>query len=78
MSDLQLRLAVLGLSSLEMLESRVLVSIEQVLKHFGIPRVNAVVNNNNNNSTSIANSSLCKVNFQTGNMMLAKRSELLF
>jgi pyruvate kinase len=81
LSNLQLRLAEQGLS-LEMLESRVLVSIEQVLKHFGIPRINTVVNNNNNNnnnsSTSIPNSSLCKVNFQTGNMMLAKRGELLF
>src|ERR687888_108598 len=41
LSDLQLKLAEHGLSSLEMLESRVLVSIEQVLKHFGIPPVNA-------------------------------------
>jgi pyruvate kinase len=65
LSDLQLRLAEYGLSSLEMLESRVLVSIEQVLKHFGIPPLNT-------------SSSLCKVNSQTGNLMLAKRSELLF
>ena len=67
LSDLQLRLAEHGLSSLEMLESRVLVSIEQVLKHFGIPPVNAGSSN-----------SLCKVNSQAGNLVLAKRSELLF
>jgi pyruvate kinase len=80
LSDLQLRLAEQGLSSLEMLESRVLVSIEQVLKHFRIPRVNTVVSSSSSSSstTSIAYSSLCKVNSQTGNMMLAKRSELLF
>jgi pyruvate kinase len=75
LSDLQLRLAEQGLSSLEMLESRVLVSIEQVLKRFGIPRVNAVVSSS---STTTISGGLCKVNFQTGNMMLAKRSELLF
>jgi pyruvate kinase len=71
LSDLQLRLAEQGLSSLEMLESRVLVSIEQVLKHFGIlpPPVN---------TSGSSTSSLCKVNFQTGNLMLARRSELLF
>lgn len=74
LSDLQLRLAEQGLSSLEMLESRVLVSIEQVLKRFGIPRVNAVVSS----STTTISGGLCKVNFQTGNMILAKRSELLF
>jgi hypothetical protein len=36
-SDLQLRLAEEGLSSLGTLESHVLVGIERVLKHFGIP-----------------------------------------
>jgi len=36
LSDLQLSLAEQGLSSLGMLEGEVLVSIEQVLKHFGI------------------------------------------
>jgi pyruvate kinase len=65
LSDLQLRLAEQGLSSLEMLESRVLVSIEQVLKHFGIAAVNTI-------------SSLCKIKSQSGSLMLAKRSELLF
>jgi pyruvate kinase len=65
LSDLQLRLAEQGLSSLEMLESRVLVSIEQVLKHFGIGPVDT-------------SSSLCKVKSQSGSLMLAKRSELLF
>ena len=75
LSDLQLRLAEQGLSSLEMLESRVLVSIEQVLKHFGLPRVNVVISSSSSSTTS---GGLCKVNSQTGNMMLAKRSELLF
>jgi pyruvate kinase len=74
LSDLQLRLAEQGLSSLEMLESRVLVSIEQVLKHFGMPRVNVV----SSSSTTATSGGLCKVNSQTGNMMLVKRSELLF
>jgi len=36
-SDLQPRLAEEGLSSLGTLESHVLVGIERVLKHFGIP-----------------------------------------
>ena len=74
LSNLQLRLAEEGLSSLEMLESRVLVSIEQVLKHFGILPPPPPVNTSGGSRTS----SLCKVNFQTGNLMLAKRSELLF
>lgn len=64
LSELQLRLAEQGLSSLGMLESHVLVSIEQVLKHFGIAPINT--------------SSLCRVNCQSGSLMLAKRSELLF
>ncbi|MGC1929779.1 MAG: pyruvate kinase [Candidatus Nitrosopolaris sp.] len=64
MSDLQLRLDDEGLSSLGMLESHVLVSIEQVLKHFGIASIN--------------NSSLCRINSQSGSTLLARRSELLF
>src|SRR5919198_1071037 len=67
LSDLQLKLAEHGLSSLEMLESRVLVSIEQVLKHFGIAPV-----------SSTSSSGLCKVKSQSASLMLAKRSELLF
>jgi pyruvate kinase len=66
LSDLQLRLDEQGLSSLEMLESRVLVSIEQVIKHFGIAAVNT------------GNSNLCKVKSQSGSLMQAKRRELLF
>ena len=38
--DLQLRLSEHGLSSLGMLESHVLIGIEQVIKHFGIKPVN--------------------------------------
>src|SRR5690349_16703750 len=48
LSGLQLRLAEQGLSSLGMLESHVLFSIEQVLKHFGI----APINNTSNSSSS--------------------------
>jgi pyruvate kinase len=61
---LQLKLAEEGLSSLGMSESHVLVSIEQVLKHFGIKPVNT--------------SSLCKINSQSGMLLLTRRSELLF
>jgi pyruvate kinase len=50
-----------------MLESRVLVSIEQVLKHFGISPVNTNSSRN-----------LCKIKSQSGSLTLAKRSELLF
>ena len=50
LSDLQLRLDDEGLSSLGMLESHVLVSIEQVLKYFGIASINT--------------SSLCRINSQ--------------
>jgi hypothetical protein len=65
LSDLQLRLADHGLSSLEMLESHVLVSIERILKHFNISPANT-------------SSSFCKINSQDANSILAKRSELLF
>jgi hypothetical protein len=65
LSDLQLRLADHGLSSLEMLESHVLVSIERILKHFNIAPANT-------------SGSLCKINSQDANSILAKRSELLF
>ena len=62
--DLQLGLAEQGLSSLGMSESHVLISIEHILKHFGIRPVNT--------------SSLCKIDSQSGGLLLAKRSELLF
>ena len=65
LADLQLRLAEHGLSSLEMLESHVLVSIEQVLKHFKM-------------EAASTNSNLCKIKFQDASSVLAKRSELLF
>ncbi|MDQ6668510.1 MAG: pyruvate kinase, partial [Thermoproteota archaeon] len=64
LSDLQLRLAEQGLSSLGMLEGEVLVSIEQVLKHFGIRPGNT--------------SSLCKVNAKSASLLLGKRSKLIF
>jgi pyruvate kinase len=64
LSDLQLRLAEQGLSSLGMLEGEVLVSIEQVLKHFGIRPGNT--------------SSLCKINSKNAGLLLRKRSKLLF
>jgi pyruvate kinase len=64
--DLQLRLAEEGLSSLGMSESHVLVSIERILKHFGIKPVSA------------NDSSLCRIDSQSGSLLLAKRSELLF
>jgi pyruvate kinase len=64
-SDLQLRLAEEGLSSLGTLESHVLVGIERVLKHFAIPAppTNA--------------SGLCKINSYEGSTLLTERSELL-
>ncbi|MGB7954144.1 MAG: pyruvate kinase, partial [Candidatus Nitrosopolaris sp.] len=64
LSDLQLRLAEQGLSSLGMLEGEVLFSIEQVLKHFGIHPGNT--------------SSLCKINSKSASLLLGKRSKLLF
>jgi pyruvate kinase len=64
LSDLQLRLAEQGLSSLGMLEGEVLVSIEQVLKHFGIRPGNT--------------SSLCKINSKSAGLLLGKRSKLIF
>ncbi|PWU81578.1 MAG: hypothetical protein DLM72_06220 [Candidatus Nitrosopolaris wilkensis] len=64
LSDLQLRLAEQGLSSLGMLEGDVLVSIEQVLKHFGIRPSNT--------------SSLCKINAKSASLLLGKRSKLIF
>jgi len=62
LSDLQLRLATQGLSSLAMLEGHVLESIEKILKYFGIEPINT---------------SLCKVDSQASDLLLAKRSELL-
>jgi pyruvate kinase len=64
LSDLQLKLADQGLSSLGMLEGEVLVSIEQVLKHFGIRPGNT--------------SSLCKINSKSASLLLGKRSKLIF
>jgi pyruvate kinase len=64
LSELQLRLAEQGLSSLGMLEGEVLVSVEQVLKHFGIRPGNT--------------SSLCKINAKSASLLLGKRSKLLF
>ncbi len=64
LSDLQLRLAEEGLSSLGMIESNVLTSIEQVLKHFGI--------------TPTKHDKLCKVTSQWGSLTLGNRTELLF
>jgi pyruvate kinase len=64
--DLQIRLAEEGLSSLGMSESHVLVSIERILKHFGIKPVSA------------NDSSLCRIDSGSGSLLLAKRSELLF
>jgi pyruvate kinase len=64
LSDLQLRLAEQGLSSLGMLEGEVLVSIEQVLKHFGIRPGNT--------------SNLCKINSKSAGLLLGKRSKLIF
>jgi pyruvate kinase len=66
LTDLQLRLAEHGLSSLEMLETHVLASIEQVLKHF------------KKTGPANANSALCKIKSQDACSILAKRSELLF
>lgn len=64
LSDLQLRLAEHGLSSLGTLEGQVLTSIEHVLKHFGIP--------------AISTSSLCKITSKDASSLLSKRSELMF
>ncbi|HJT50178.1 MAG TPA: pyruvate kinase [Nitrososphaeraceae archaeon] len=65
LADLQLRLSEHGLSSLESLESHVLVSIEQVLKHFKIGPANT-------------SSGLCKIKSHESSSILAKRTELLF
>ena len=64
LSDLQLRLAEQGLSSLGTLEGQVLTSIEHVLKHFRIP--------------AISTSRLCKINSKDASSLLSKRSELMF
>jgi pyruvate kinase len=64
LSDLQIRLAEQGLASLIMSESNVLVSVEQVLKHFGIKPVDT--------------SSLCKIDPQNGRLLLTMRNELMF
>ncbi|MGH9975365.1 MAG: hypothetical protein ACRD8Z_05950, partial [Nitrososphaeraceae archaeon] len=64
LSDLQLRLIEEGLSSLAMSEGNVLISIEQVLKHFGIKPVNTV--------------SLRKIDPQSGRLIMTMRSRLMF
>ncbi|MGA7368032.1 MAG: pyruvate kinase [Nitrososphaeraceae archaeon] len=64
LSDLQIRLAEVGLASLAMSESNVLFSIEQVLKHFGIRPVNT--------------SSLLKIDPQSGRLLMSLRSKLMF
>ena len=53
-----------GLASLIMSESNVLVSVEQVLKHFGIKPVDT--------------SSLCNIHPQNGRLLLTMRNELMF
>ena len=63
MSDLQLKLAEQGLSSLGRLESQVLVSIEKVIINMGLPP----------HETSC----LCKPTFTDARLTLAKRSQLL-
>jgi pyruvate kinase len=64
LSDLQLRLDDEGLSSLGMLEGHVLVSVEQVLKHFGI--------------SPLDSGSLCKIDSRSAGLLLKKRSNLIF
>jgi len=64
LSHLQLRLTEEGLSSLGMLEGQVLISIEQVLKHFGIHPVNTT--------------NLCKINSTYAHQQLRNRSKLMF
>jgi pyruvate kinase len=64
LSDLQLRLDDEGLSSLGMLEGHVLVSIEKVLKHFGI--------------SPLDSGSLCKIDSRSAGLLLKKRSNLIF
>jgi pyruvate kinase len=63
LSDLQLKLAEQGLSSLGRLESEVIVSIEKVIKNLGLQ--------------SHENHSLCKSTFTDARLSLAKRSQLL-
>lgn len=63
LSDLQLRLAEQGLSSLAMIESNVLTGIERVLKHFGIPPPNY--------------GTLCKADGKWGQLTLDDRAKLL-
>src|SRR5215469_1569313 len=63
LSDLQLKLAEQGLSSLGRLESEVLVSIEKVIMNLGLPPHETPC--------------LCKPNFTDARLTLAKRSQLL-
>src|SRR5262249_50698896 len=63
LSDIQLKLAEQGLSSLGRLESQVLVSIEKVIKNLGLPIHET--------------HSLCKPTFTDARSSLAKRSQLL-
>ncbi|MGA7897399.1 MAG: pyruvate kinase [Nitrososphaeraceae archaeon] len=63
-SDLQIRLDQQGFSSLGMIESNVLFSMEQVLKHFGIP--------------PLGHETPCKVTAQDGSSILNNRTQLMF
>jgi len=63
LSNLQLKLAERGLSSLGRLESEVIVSIEKVIENLGLPRYET--------------DSLCRPTFTEARLSLAKRSQLL-
>jgi len=64
LSDLQLRLAEQGLSSLGRLEGQVMVTLEKVMRHLGISAYNITT-------------SLCKTNTTDARSYLEKRSQLL-
>ena len=63
-SELQIRLAEQGLATLAMSESNVLVSLERILRHFGISPINT--------------SSLCKIDAESGRLFKLVRSRLIF
>jgi pyruvate kinase len=63
LSNLQLKLAEEGLSSLGRLENQVIISIEKVIKNLGLPPHETA--------------SLCKPTFTDARLSLAKRSQLL-
>ena len=56
--------SMMSCSSLGMLEGHVLVSIEKVLKHFGISPLNS--------------GSLCRIDSRSAGLLLKKRSNLIF